>query len=271
MKKNDFYKNKDTIDDALTNGSLDFSDIQDILKYDSDAAIYFYDNNNNPAWLDILKEKGEFQGLDKLEDIGPLERTKAQYLARVATQKPKEVLDVITNIEARDFYVIKCYFEAILNMPEDELVNSVQAVYKYIDQPLDWWWCGHKAIELMVKLADKNLDKAFEIARKLTEINKVTEEKKKYSIGDAESKFKGHDYRDFLFKYYSKLWEKDAIRASILLIDVFDGYMDSLDNKYDVETGYNHILENLEKPGELYSDYIITIIIQAICKAGKDL
>lgn len=264
-----FYKNKKIIDDILKSGKCNFPAIRDILKSDQEAAIYFYENNDNPEWLDVLYENGEFQRLDKFGETEPLERIKTGYLTRVANEKSKEVLAILSNIESKDLYVVKHIIEAVLNMPPDEQSNALPVIYKYIEQPIEWWWCGEQIAELMVKLIETNPDKAFEVAAKLIEIRGKTEEEKARSFGEATAKFSSREFKDFVYKYFNKLWETDAFRASKLLIDSFDNYMNSLTDSYELETGYYHSIENIEKPEETYHDHIIVIVTQAICKAGK--
>jgi hypothetical protein len=83
--------------------------------------------------------------------------------------------------------------------------------------------------------------------------------------------FKDYDYKELLFKYYKKLWELDALRATKLLTETFNKALDEIakDNKYTIESGFHIQIERLDQIGDKFDRDITETLVEGICKAGR--
>ena len=74
-----------------------------------------------------------------------------------------------------------------------------------------WFFAGEAAAKLMGKLAETHIDEAFELAWVLVDAWEATDE---YKLKDMVAKFEEHEYEELIFKYYNKLFEVDAFKAT---------------------------------------------------------
>jgi hypothetical protein len=84
------------------------------------------------------------------------------------------------------------------------------------------------------------------------------------------SKFATHEYKELIFSYYSKIWEKKPFEATRVLVDIYDKYLDECikEKDYDVSEYLGVSLQDLEDIQRLEYD-LDAIIMKAICEAGR--
>lgn len=252
--------------------SKDLDELLGIIRGDDALGIYFYENCKNEAWVRLLKESAEFKDLDG-EQATILARMKAAYLAEVAEQKPGEVVEIISSVDAKDGFVQSRFLGTLLNLlekGEDVGDVGVRVIKKYLERRdyKIWYLLGESAAKLMSQLAEKEQDKAFEIAEILLAVWRSEE---KRSFKDLTARFEEFHYQEVIFKYYKKLWEVDALRATKLLAEIFNRGLEELakDKDYAVESGFHIKLERLDQVGQRYERDIVAILVGGICEAGR--
>jgi hypothetical protein len=271
----DFYKKATELDilKSMANPrSQDLERLLKIIKEDETLAVYFYENNKNAAWISLLEKAGEFEGFGKPEnEVGPKERLKAKYLAEVAGEKANEVLEIIGRIDAKEGFIKGSFLEALLKMPVDKAVRRLSTVKKYLEgrSAKEWYFIGRGSAQLMIAFAEKYTNEAFEIAEELLEVWK-TREGEKSRFREIEAKFKPFEYEDLVFKYYKKLWDMHPFRATKLLVQIFSGHLEELqeDKDYEISSLFYISMERLDQIEKIDRD-IVAVIVAGICEAGK--
>ncbi|MBC8468933.1 MAG: hypothetical protein H8D56_05630 [Planctomycetes bacterium] len=241
---------------------------------DEDLACYIYRRNEfkdvpNAKWLRFLREAGEFKDLEATE-VTRLDQIKAGYLSELAEEKPKEVLDIILCSDAKDAVVKSRFLDVILKKPSEYISEGTMLINKYLDgrNYESWHFVGEQAAKFMGAIAKVDINKAFDVAKMLLEVWK--REKKEVLSKDIDAKFKPHEYKDLVFKYYKKMWEADGIRAGKQLAEIFDNYLKEIgEDDYSVQNGFYVKLERVDQIEEKFNRDIIAIVVGGICEVGK--
>lgn len=271
----EFYKKATELDILKSMANPRGQDIKRLLKIireDETLAVYFYENNKNAEWIGLLEKAGEFEALGNTVDkIGPMERLKAKYLAEVTGERPKEVLDIISKIDAKDGFIKGSFLDTFLKMPSDKTVVGMSIVKGYLagrDAKV-WYYVGRRAAQLMIDFAEKYPNEAFEIAEALLDVWKP-EEKERSGFREIEAKFKPFEYEHLVFKHYNKLWDMHPLRATKLLVQIFESYIAELQEgkDYEVTSLFYISLERLDQIERIERD-ILAVIVAGICEAGK--
>jgi len=276
IKAGIFYEGTKKLDELIAKNvptSVDLGELVQIINSDNDLAIYFYRENTNPGWLDKLNTAGQFKQLEDAKLANDLlTRMKAFYLVEVSNKEPKEVVDLISGLYVKDWFIQGILLQALLAKPLDVVDEGCELIKKYFDNPsyTDWYGQGECSAEFMVKIAVDYPDKAFEIAKLLLKIEQANDENK-YS-DRTKTHFKDYDYEELLFKYCKKLWQLYPFDATKLLIDVFNNYLNELENDdFDSENGFHYTVERLDQIESGYSERSLRNIIQGICESGKEV
>jgi hypothetical protein len=198
--------------------------------------------------------------------------TPGWYLTNIAAKTPDEVLEVIFNIETKNPWVITACIEILSAMPNEKAAIGVKIVKKLLPrskQPSHWnWiWGGVKAAKLMIKLAETHIDEAFKLAWVLVDAWEATDE---YKLKDMVAKFEEHDYEELIFKYYNKLFEVDAFKATGILTKILERYVKEASERddYDVSSLFYIRIQNLEEVDRGMVG-ILGILVKGICEGGK--
>ncbi|MBN1971846.1 MAG: hypothetical protein JW870_20980, partial [Candidatus Delongbacteria bacterium] len=270
----DFYKYKEQIDDLIkiaTPTEQDLKKVLGIISDDNDLAVHFYRGNANPGWLNILNESGQFNRLadaDITNDF--LAKMKAFYLVKVSDNKPKEVVNLISGLNVKDWLIQGILLQSLLAKPlevVDEGCELIQTFFKTAGH-IDWYNHGERPAKFMIAIANDHPDKAFEIAELLLKIEQQDGENN--YLDKTKTHFKDHDYEDLIFKHYKKLWEIYPFRATKLLIDVFNNYLNGLESDdIGLEQGFYYTIERLDQIESGYGERSVKNIIQGIYEAGK--
>jgi len=270
----DFIKYTEELDDLIKIDNpteKDYEKLENIISDDKDLAIYFYRENTNPGWFDRLHNAGQFKKLsdDRVAD-DLLTRMKAFYLVEVSKERPKEVLDLINELDVKDWFIQGILLQTLLAKPLEIVDEGTELIKKYLNKPYrnEWHVQGEHCAEFMVKIASDYPEKAFEIARILLEMRKSVDEK--HPFDRVETRFRGFDYKRLLFDYCKKLWEIYPFETTKLLIDIFNNYLKELvSDDYSVQSGFHTKIERLDQIETGYAEDNIRNIIQAICESGK--
>jgi len=244
--------------------------IKKITTGDEELTCSFYRGALSKGWLEILNGAGEFDSLGSKE-AGFVENIKARYLIDCAESKPEVVLGIIKKVNAKDWAVRGLLLEAIQKMPDVIAVNGVAVVIEYLRERerKDWYFIGQNAAKLMVKLLEKHQKEAFEIARLLLDVWRAGE-KEAGVFETIRSKFATHEYKELIFNYYSKVWEKRPFEAMRVLVDIYDKYLDGCikEKNYDISEYLGVSLRDLDDNYHLDRD-LDAIVMKAICEAGR--
>lgn len=271
----EFYRNAEKLDHILKIERPirdNLTELLGIIRGDNEATIYFYENNKNGGWVKLLKDAGEFEGLGKLEgEVGAKERIQSVYLEGIAGEKPAEVLDVIGEIDAQNGFIRGSFVGALLKMPVDVAVKGTGIACRYLEGRIakEWYFVGESAAKLMTSFAEKYKNEAFKIANVLLDVWEP-EDSEKSIFNDIVAKFAPYEYEDLVFKHYKKLWELYPFRATKLLVEIFDRYLNELNKKkdFDVSEHFYITIENLDAIDRINRDYI-AVLVKGVCEAGK--
>jgi len=268
----EFAKELELLKELTTPTAKDLEKVLGIIKDDVELTRYFYRRDERGAlslgWLKLLDGAGEFERLGS-KDAGIVERIKAFYIVDCAAKKPKEVLGIIKKVKAKDAWIQRKMLDAILAMPEDIAVQSMPVVLEYLggQERKDWYFVGEPAANLMIKLSRSHTEEAYKIAWLLVDAWETGEER---TLRDMAAKFEEYQYEELIFKYYNKLFEVDAERATGILLKILSRYICEASKKqnYDVSTILHIGMENLEQIDRTYAG-VIAILIKGICEGGK--
>ncbi len=269
----DFYKQIKMLDKLIRleePKSSDYQKLSDLINVDEQLKVYFYKSNTNSKWLKLLYQNNEFFSLleDYQSTFGSNLR-KAEYLLNVTDVLPDEVLDIIGKYPAKNSFVRGKILEILLKVEPVKSVRLTWLIIKYLSilKEADWYYTGEKATQLMVSYSEDYLNESFAIAEKLLEIEKAQD------INRIESNFKSHSYKDLLFKFYSKLWNKEPFRAFILLVDVLTNCLDQAkqEDKDISVTLFSERFEDIDDIEEtsFYGRKIELMLLKALRDVGR--
>jgi len=248
---------------------LDLDNVLRIIKDDEELTQYFYDKLNS-SWLEMLECAKEFEGLD-VKEAGLVERYKAAFLLECAEVNPEVVLRIIKGVVAKDVWVQGKLVGAISKMPEQIAVEGVPVVLDYVGkrENIVWFFAGEETAKLMMKLVENYPEEAIKIAKALLDIWRLGE-KEAGVFERIRSKFATHEYKELIFNYYSKVWEKRPFESISILVDIYDKYLDEFfkEKNYDVSEYLGVSLRDLEDDYHLDRD-IEAIIVKAMCESGR--
>jgi len=270
-----FYESARALDrlrEVALPSKTDLDRLRNLISADDDLSVYFYADNRNEKWVALLKEAGEFEGLEGgPEEVGLKERVQAAYLAKVAEKEPERVLDVIGSIEANDAYIKGQFLEALLKMPVDYSVRAASVVLKYLAGRTagEWYLVGKRCAQFMERLADRYENEAFAVAKELLKVW-MPDDSEKNIFNDIAAQFATYEYQDIVFRHYRKVCEAYPFRGAKVLVEIFDEYLTELNERkgFDVSEHFYITVENLDAIGRVDRDYI-TILVKAICDAGR--
>ena len=275
IKAGVFYECTKKLDILITRKtptSIDLGELLQIIQNDNELAIYFYQNNTNPAWIRLLKDAREFDKLGGSDaEVGVCEKVRARYLENVAEKSPEEVLEIFLGIKNLHRSVRGEFLNILLEMPPELAVKGVPIVHSYIKERerIIWYFVPRNAAKLMVHILEKYPNEAFAIAEELLEV--WVPDEAKSGIREIEAKFRAFEYKMTVFEFFKKLWEADAFRATELLVNILNGYIDEIQKgkDYEVTMHWYILYERLDQIGEKYDRDILACLIGGICKAGE--
>lgn len=197
-----------------------------------DLHFYFFSKLENPAWFPALMESGLLNPneVDNTEGQTYCMWPAAQYLIKIAPQKPKEVIDfVLKFIDENNRNIPDVVLDVILKITCALSVENKTQVIQASNKILKWLQNGGIIIhffdyerfsELMGLLCEIEKNQlALDILENLQQLN-LTIEKSKYSVGndyDIRSKLSGervmsdHFYKKILEDSKNIFMQKDAL------------------------------------------------------------
>jgi hypothetical protein len=255
----------------------DTRDIITAIGGDEQLRRAFYDKAT-VAWLDLLSENGVFGRTPEPKDEGDGKVSfpwwaEGEYLKRVSSKKPNEVLAIIRRIKTENPRVAGCCIECLLAMPTDVAIQGDEHVIGFLEsqhktiQFYDWSWIGGPSAKYMVKIAGADFGKALAIAHRLLEIHPTTEGWEK-----VQSRYHKHEYLE-LMRLVQQLWEinpADTLRAMVQVLDRFLCEIKNTDPNL-FHMGFKYSIDDLENPSEdsIHAQDIEVTLIQGICQAGR--
>lgn len=140
--------------------------------------IYFFNRLENPEWIEPLNKKGFFNHPPEvIEDTSqgtvsfPL-WAESRYLARMAKEKPEEVLAIVKQIKSKNVRVYEDFIDAALQMPSQKAVQLAPKVITWIKESSYWTpLLPEKITNFILYLArDSHTKKALELAKALFDV-----------------------------------------------------------------------------------------------------
>ena len=270
-----FYESTSRLDVLIAKSpptSVDLGEFLQIINNDKDLAVYFYKVNINPAWLDVLNTVGQFKQLGDADITNDfLVRMKAFYLVEVSKTRPADIVDLISELNVKDWFIQGVLLESLLAKPLEVVDSGLALIKVYLNNKtfVQWYGQGERSAKFMTAIAGDHPGKAFEIAEVLLEIYREDEDK---YFDKIKSRFKKHDYNRLLFKYFKKLLEYKPYESARLLIDTFNNYLCELTkDDYSLKSGFHSRIERLDQIGDSRNKTILKSVIQAICESGKSV
>lgn len=271
-----FYENQGKLEEltkqANENNSPTKDDVDKLIHFFSwpQLKVYFFRNLINPNWLLPLKERGFFDW--GKQPVDWFYCPELFYLEKMADICSINILEIIKqNKDCLNEYIQSGFVRCLLQMPNDAVVEGIKYI-PYINNESEinirWFHLGEDLANLMEKLSEDQIDSAFFIAKKILSIQKDKENDKAYSG------LKEYHYKDLLFKYYSKLWEKDAFRAFKILCNQLNNYLKEIqknkgrDASLYVFSGYFESIDEIDEKGA-YGRKIELIILKGLREIGK--
>jgi len=276
IKAGIFYEGIKKLDELIAKdvpNSADLGELVQIINSDNDLAIYFYRENTNSGWLDKLNAAGQFKQLEEADIANDfVARMKAFYLVEVSKKRPKEVVDLISRLDVKDWFIQGILLQTLLAKPLDVVDDGLDLITKCFSMAgyVNWYSHGEKSAKFMVAIAGDYPDKSFEIAGLLLKINKADKENK--YLDRTRTHFDDYNYKELLFKYCKELWQLYPLDTTKLLIDVFNNYLNELESDdFRLKNGFQYTIERLDQIESGHAKPSIRNIIQGICEAGKEV
>ena len=200
---------------------------------------FFFAHANDAGWIPILRQKGYFAEPPNIEPAGdgqfnyrhwwPLD-----YLARVATHAPEEVVEVILQLPKCDNPMVQA---RILDIAQElPGVNSAKLKPKVLDSgPLDYWISDHRYSALLAHWVRENeTHAALELADLVVRFEpdpQLEYKRNWYSENGIDwipplkpvPRLQEWEYRRMFEKGVRPLAEKDPYALALILVDAAEG------------------------------------------------
>ncbi len=186
---------------------------------------YFFKKADNPdlfVWLN-----NEIHPFDYIPEPEPTDDDQyiqfspwwpGKYLVKVASKIPQKVLGVLEKIKTDNRLALDDCGQAILNMPDDFLINNADDIINLFDKWLDSKYIGFiykRAIDLFKKYIELGF---FEGVYKLLDILSKT---KKGKTGGLKFRFDAYHYKELTEKYLPKVIENSPTKV----LDVIEKHL----------------------------------------------
>ncbi len=237
---------------------------------------YFFDRLDNPEWISHLKNKGYFQNPPK-----PIQNSEngtiqfppwpeSHYLARMAKEKPEEVLKIILDIpETENYQIIENFIEAALNMPTDLSIKLLQRIKKVFQLPYEIF-LPDKLGSLIVHLSHGGYSKeSLELCK---EILKLVPSSINEVITKPKTRFHLYFFEGILKNYFPKVLKAVKVPAFILICDLLEEAIylsENMRKPNDHSYTWYPAIEDL--PLDYHRDDIKCILVQTVRDAAIQL
>ena len=229
---------------------------------------YFFENISSPEWIEPLSQKGFFKDppaviYNKDGTISFPLWPESQYLARIASQNPRLVLDTILSIKSTDNPRIRLnYAEAALNIPPELSAELVEKEIKWIKKQNHLYFGIYADTlgKLISHLAKGNqIQSAFNLAKVLLEIlpdpqakEKAENQKRLYEPPKPTARIGDYQYEEILKRNIPDLLRAKGLETFRFLCDLLEKTMRYLTRELDFND-----YSNLWRPTIDESDHII--------------
>jgi hypothetical protein len=137
---------------------------------------YFYERLQNPEWIEPLKQKGVFDAIPQPQEnvdegtVSFFPWPPAQYLTRMAGERPAEVAQIFAGLPATDNpFIVKAMLDATQLMPPKIAVTLAPKIVKLLD--VAYWFTPDLVGKLTVRLASGGEAKAaLQLLRALLQV-----------------------------------------------------------------------------------------------------
>jgi len=196
---------------------------------------YFFDQLENPEWIEPLSSKGFFKtppAAERDEEQGTIRFPpwpESKYLARMARHKPHLVAQIIQDMDNTNNAAVHLdLVEALLTMPTDVAVSIVEKAKTWAGSP--YLLLPEKLGQLISHLAKGGkTEEAMAIARVLLDIlpdprqQQVAEPDEPYRLPpEPRARFDTWHYEQILKKHYPDLVREAGLPALKLLCDLLE-------------------------------------------------
>lgn len=233
----EFFDLIESIDQALCSGDID-QGLSLLKKYPKEKALrkYFFDKVPGVGWLKSLEKEGLFSKPpypDRDEQRGTVGFPvwpESQYLARMASQNPELVLDVILKMpETYNVRVYEDLADAALAMPPEFSVKLIEKAKIWAQSPYQHLLAG-KLGKFVSKLARAGfVDQALDLAQVILQIISTPEKPKREKKNDTfrvpkepTARLAKSEYESILKKNIPDLVTTGGIRTFDLLCDLLE-------------------------------------------------
>ncbi|MGM3309772.1 hypothetical protein ACSQ6I_27950, partial [Anabaena sp. WFMT] len=289
-----FYTTVDKLDEILTEDNPQQIEKVIGLLIHPQHFSYFFNRLQNPDWIEPLNNKGFFKNPPQIiEDTNqgtisfPL-WPQSRYLARIAKDKPTEVLEIVRRIKSNNPRIYEDFVDAALQMPLQQAVQLVPKVKIWIESSYSSFLFPEKVADLIIHLAKGGQhEKALELARTLLVVmpdSSLNNSDNSVYIPSPKPRvrFDNWNYQEIIKKYIPELVKIVGEKALIMLIFLLnDAVKFSISNSEFQEKDNNSpILEDsshywryaIEDHPRNHDPYDVTeILLQAVRDTAKQI
>ena len=272
-----FFDRLNKIDEVIARGSETCDLSRDVEPYLlEDASIhYFFNNLQDPAWLELLIRAGKFRKVpEPKKDIkkgtaAPPPWPESRYLARMAAISPNKVLEVALQIsDTENVWVHEDLADAALAMPADLAAKLVVKAKHWLEFP-SLILLPEKLGKLVSHLAlNGQIEEAIDLCEALLTVlpdqNPSTE---------PQARFDDWYYEQILVNHIPDLVEAAGERALILLCDLLNNAISfSLNLKEEKGSDYSYIWRPaIEDHNQNHPYGIKCMLVTAVRDAAESL
>jgi hypothetical protein len=241
---------------------------------------YFFLNLSSPAWLRPLQENDFFSNPPRSIKEGDYIMfpvwPQSRYLVKIAEQKPREVMDIIKNMQETDnFRVHLDFIDCAFQIPSSIAKEIVSLARNWVRSP-HTAFVPEKLGELVIKLCnDHELKPGMNLLSALLDIKGP--DKDTLSIREAQPYFTSWEYEQILQKVVPVVLQETSCEVvEILCQKLFNAI--NLEGKigkdpfYDLSNIWRHAIEDhsLDKYRRGAKNLLVTAIRDSLEKMGRD-
>jgi len=250
---------------------------------------HFFDNLNNPLWVNALAEKGFFKSPphpttdQDNRTVGFPLWPEGSYLARMAKDVPGDVLRIIERVpKTENVRVHEGFVDAALAMPAEVAANLVGLIKKCVLTPYSPMM-PEKTGQLMVKLArEGEVSPALKLARTLLavrlspsrEVARAKQDSGFHFPPEPESYFSTWDYGEIIRLHVPALVEATGERALEVLCDALNAAVTISRSDADAAKPMDHSYiwrQTIQGAADYERNDVLTYLVDAVRDAAKGL
>lgn len=194
---------------------------------------YFFERLSSPEWIAPLKENGLFHNPPPMEvddrGVRAMVWAPSQYLARVASKAPAEVLDVMLGIETDNERTLADFAQAAASMPAPLARRWAERQLALLAEETRFYFVLPRNLAELIKTlaTGSEVDAAFTLTEELFRLlPNDTGSDGSWSVERVTARFSEYEYVELLARLAPTLVEAAPERTIALLVDLLRNAID---------------------------------------------